>query len=217
MAPIWSRLRSSGKPGGSFALLGGTVAGLALAASSAVLPVATAAAAGASSCPATTLTQPFLKWSDANYYSLVPGGSFETGEAAWTLSGGAKVASGSETFAVTGKQGTSSLALPAGAVAQSPFTCIEPNDRTLRLFAHSEGSRASVRVTVVYQTLIGNIAIPVGTAAVNSSWAPTSTYHTGVLIGALLSEGSVHVALRVTAVSGASRVDDVFIDPRMRR
>ena len=217
MAPIWSRLKSPGKPAGSFAVVGGTVAGLALAASSAALPVASAAAATANSCPATTLSQPFQKWSDMNYYSLAPGGSFETGEAAWTLSGGAKVASGSETFAVTGKLGSSSLSLPPGAVAQSPFTCIEPNDRTLRLFAHSEGSQASVRVTVVYQTYIGNIALPVGTAAVNSSWAPTSTYHTGVLIGALLSEGSVHVALRVTALSGGSRIDDVFIDPRMRR
>jgi hypothetical protein len=217
MAPIWSRLKSSGSPGGSFAVLGGAVAGLALAASSAVLPVATAAAGTPTSCPETTLTQPFVKWADNNYYSLAPGGSFETGEAAWTLSGGAKVASGSETFAVTGKPGSSSLSLPVGAVAQSPFTCIEPNDRTLRLFAHSEGSASSVRISVVYQTLIGNLAIPVGTAALNSSWAPTSTYHTGVLVGALLSEGSVHVALRVTALSGASRVDDVFIDPRMRR
>jgi hypothetical protein len=215
MAPIWSYLKSPTRTGGSFAAIGGTLAGLALAASSAVLP-ATAAAA-TTSCPANTLTQPFQKWSDSNYYALAPGGSFESGEAAWTLSGGAKVASGSETFAVTGKLGSSSLSLPQGAVAQSPFTCIEPNDRTLRMFAKSEGSEASVRVSVVYQTLLGNVAIPVGKASVNSSWAPTSAYHTGVLIGALLSEGSVHVALRVTAVTGASRVDDVFIDPRMRR
>ena len=214
MAPIWSHLKSPARTGGSFAVVGGTLAGLALAASSAVLP---ATAAAATSCPASTLTQPFQKWADTNYYALAPGGSFETGEAAWTLSGGAKVAPGSETFAVTGKLGSSSLSLPQGAVAQSPFTCIEPNDRTLRLFAHSEGSSSSIRVSVVYQTLIGNVTIPVGTAALSSSWAPTSAYHTGVLIGALLSEGSVHVALRVTAVTGASRVDDVFIDPRMRR
>ncbi len=217
MVPICSRLKLSARPGRRLAVLGGTAAGLALAASSAVLPVASAEAASATTCPATTLTQPFVKWSDSNNYSLVPGGSFETGEAAWTLSGGAKVASGSETFAVTGKQGSSSLSLPAGAVAQSPFTCVEPNDRTLRLFAHSEGSASSVGVAVVYQTVIGNVAIPVGTAALNSGWAPTSTYHTGVLIGALLSEGSVHVALRFTAVSAGSRIDDVFIDPRMRR
>jgi hypothetical protein len=216
MVPIWSRLKSPAKTGGRFAAVGGTVAGLALAASSVALPV-TAEAASATSCPAATLTQPFVSWSDSNYYSLVPGGSFETGEAPWTLTGGAKVAPGSETFAVTGKLGSSSLSLPQGAVAQSPFTCVEPNDRTLRLFARSEGSSASVRIAVVYQTILGNVAIPVGTAAAASSWAPTSTYHTGVLIGALLSEGSVHVAVRVTAVTGASRVDDVFIDPRMRR
>jgi hypothetical protein len=181
------------------------------------MQVASAEAATATTCPATTLSQPFQNWSDTNYYGLAPGGSFETGEAAWTLSGGAKVASGSETFAVTGKQGSASLSLPEGAVAQSPFTCIEPNDRTLRLFAHSEGPEASVRVAVVYQTYLGNVALPVGKAALNSGWAPTSSFHTGVLIGALLSEGSVHVALRFTAISGGARIDDVFIDPRMRR
>jgi hypothetical protein len=215
MVPIFSRIKSPAR-GGRFAAIG-AVAGLALAASTAVLPVAGAEAASANSCPASTLSQPFVNFSDSNYYSLAPGGAFESGEAAWTLTGGAKVASGSETFAVTGKLGSSSLSLPQGAVAQSPFTCIEPNDRTLRLFAHSEGSSSSVRVAVVYQTIIGNIAIPVGTAAAASSWAPTSAYHTGVLIGALLSEGQVHVAIRVTGVTGASRVDDVFIDPRMRR
>jgi hypothetical protein len=215
MVPIFSRIKSPPR-GGRFAAIG-AVAGLALAASTAVLPVAGAQAASATSCPASTLSQPFVKWSDSNYYSLAPGGSFESGEAAWTLTGGAKVASGSENFAVTGKLGSSSLSLPKGASAQSPFTCIEPNDRTLRLFAHSEGSSSSVLVSVVYQTIIGNIVIPVGTGAPSSSWAPTSAYHTGVLIGALLSEGSIHVAIRVSAVTGASRVDDVFIDPRMRR
>jgi hypothetical protein len=217
MVPIWSRLKSPARAGGRFAVVGGTVAGLALAASQAVLPVTTAEAASTPSCPPTTVSQPFVNWSDSNYYSLVPGGSFESGEAAWTLTGGAKLAPGSETFAVTGKLGSSSLSLPQGAVAQSPFSCIEPNDRTLRLLGRSEGSSSSVRVAVVYQTFIGNIAIPVGAAALSNGWAPTSAYHTGVLIGALLSEGSVHVAIRVTAVSGASRVDDVFIDPRMRR
>ncbi len=101
--------------------------------------------------------------------------------------------------------------------AQSPFTCVEPNDRTFRLFARSEGKESSVRVSVVYATFLGNIAIPVGTAAVKSGWEPTAAFHTGVLVGALLSEGSVHLALRFTAVSGGSRIDDVLIDPRMRR
>ncbi len=217
MVQILSRMTSSGKSAGAFAILAGTVAGLALAGVSALLPVAAADAATATTCPETTLVQPFVKWADSNSYSLVPGGSFEAGEAAWTLAGGAKVASGSETFAVTGTLGKSSLDLPAGSSAQSPFTCVEPDDRTFRLFARTEGAEATVRVSVIYQTLLGNIALPVGKVVAKGGWEPTATFHTGVLLGALLSEGSVHVALRFTPISGSSRIDDVFIDPRMRR
>ncbi len=216
MVPIWSHIKPSRKAGGSFAVLAGTVAGLALAGVSAVLPVA-AEAATAKTCPEPTLVQPFVKWADSNYYQLVAGGGFEAGETPWTLSGGATVASGSETYAVTGKLGKSSLDLPQGSSAQSPFTCVEPNDRTLRLFARSEGKEGAVRVSVVYQTYLGEIALPVGSAATTSSWEPTAAFHTGVLIGALLSEGSIHVALRFTATSGVARIDDVYIDPRMRR
>ena len=35
-------------------------------------------------------------------------------------------------------------------------------DRTFRFFARSEGTEATVRASVVYETSLGNIAIPVG-------------------------------------------------------
>jgi len=197
--------------------LAGTLAGLTLTACISGLPVAAAQAAGVPKCESQSLSQPFLKWGDSNYYALAPGGDFEGPASPWTLSGGAQRVSGSEPYAVTGALGSWSLALGAGAAAQSPFSCIEPNDRTFRAFARSEGKESSVRVSVVYATFLGNITIPVGTAAAKSAWEPTAAFHTGVLMGALLSEGSVHVALRFTAVSGASRIDDVLIDSRMRR
>ncbi len=218
MAPIWSRLKSPGRPGGSFAVLGGTVAGLALAASSAVLPVAAAAAATATSCPETTLVQPFLKWSDSGYYSLMAGGSFETGEAGWTLSGGAKVASGSETFAVTGKLGKSSLGLPEGASAQSPDICVEPNDRTFRFLARSEGASATVAVKVVYENSTKKTSVTLTkSGTVSSSWAPSPILETGVPASSMVSGGVAHVSVSFTATKGTVRIDDVYLDPRMRR
>jgi hypothetical protein len=198
--------------------LAGTLAGLiGLTGLLALLAPASAQAAAVAKCESQTLSEPFLKWGDTSSYSLAPGGDFEGQSSAWTLSGGAQRVSGSEPYAVTGTLGSSSLSLPAGAQAQSPFTCVEPNDRTFRLFARSEGAEASVRVSVVFQTTLGNIALPVGKLSARESWEPTSTFHTGVLLGALLTEGSVHVALRFTALSGKARIDDVFIDPRMRR
>jgi hypothetical protein len=197
--------------------LGGILAGLSICALSVALPVASAQAAGVPKCETEALSQPFLQWGDSNYYSLVAGGDFESPTTTWTLSGGAQRAAGSEPYEATGSLGAWSLALPAGASAQSPFTCVEPNDRTFRLFARSEGSASKVLASVVYETVLGNIAIPVGIASETSGWQPTAAFHTGVLLGALLSEGSVHVALRFSALSGASRIDDVFLDPRMRR
>ena len=48
------------------------------------------------------LSAPFTPWLDPMHYTLLPGGSFEGGAAGWTLSGGARVMSGNETYKVNG-------------------------------------------------------------------------------------------------------------------
>jgi hypothetical protein len=45
-------------------------------------------------------TQPFARFGDYRYYVLTPGGFFEPGTKAWSLSGGAKIVTGNETFYV---------------------------------------------------------------------------------------------------------------------
>jgi hypothetical protein len=176
------------------------------------------ARAASASCPSPTLSQPFLRWGDSNQYQLVAGGDFEGTLPGWTLSRGAQKASGSETYGVTGKVGASSLALPsAGASAQSPFTCVSASDPSFRFLARNEGPAATISVAVAYQTPIGVIAVPVGIVTSNGGWQPTAALPTGAAIaGALSSNGTAQLALRFTEVSGSSRIDDVFIDPRMR-
>ena len=71
-------------------------------------------------------------------YKLVPGGDFESGAAGWTLAGGARTVAGSEPFAATGHAGASSLYLPAGASATSPFTCVNAAYPTFRFFARND-------------------------------------------------------------------------------
>ena len=113
--------------------------GLALACTWAVLPVAGAQAASTEkTCPETTLVQPFTAFGDSGYYSLVPGGSFEVGEPRWSTAGPAMVALGSEPYDVTGAPGWFSMALAPGGSAQSPFMCVEPNDRTFRFFLRAD-------------------------------------------------------------------------------
>src|SRR5947209_9388083 len=74
------------------------------------------------SCGNQPESQPFAPRGDYSYYTLTPGGDFEAGGPARSLSGGAKVASGNETFNVTGG-GSQSLSLPAGSVATAPAAC----------------------------------------------------------------------------------------------
>ena len=182
----------------------------------AALPVAAAQAATTTACPSATLVQPFLSYGDQNYYRLVPGGSFEGSTTGWSFSGGAKVASKGEPSTVGGSLGADSLELPAGASAQSPFTCVEPNERKFRFFAHSEGSTATILVSVVYESSLGNITLPIRQLALKSAWEPSPILQTGAPVATAISGGVAHLALRFTSVSGTARIDDVYLDPRMR-
>jgi hypothetical protein len=174
------------------------------------------AATSTATCPSSPLSQPFLQWGDSNSYTLVAGGNFEGSLAEWTLAHGAQRAAGSEPYGVTGALGASSLALPLGASAQSPFTCVSANDPTFRFFARNEGPAATVRAEVVYKTPLGNLAVPVGIVVLKGGWQPTASLPTGSAIASALLNGSAQLALRFTALSGSARIDDVFIDPRMR-
>jgi hypothetical protein len=172
----------------------------------------------ATTCAASAQSQPFLQWGDSNSYGLVAGGNFEGSLSGWTLSHGATQAMGSETYGVTGTVGKYSLALPsAGASAQAPFTCVTASDPTFRFFTRSESAASSVSVAVAYQTPLGVIAVTVGIVTPGGSWQPATAMPTGAAIaGALSSNGTAQMALRFTALSGSSRIDDVFVDPRMR-
>jgi hypothetical protein len=167
-------------------------------------------------CNEATLTQPFARWGDTNTYELAPGGDFEHSLAGWTLSGGAARVTGSEPYNATGAAGAYSLALPAGASAQSPYVCVNASYPTFRLFARDGGLLSTVVVQVVYKTLLGPVGLPLGTVALSGTWQPTAPMLTGSLVGALLTNGTAQAALRFTALTGSSRIDDVFVDPRMR-
>jgi hypothetical protein len=177
---------------------------------------AQAALISAGACNEAPLSQPFAQWGDSSSYELAPGGDFESSASGWTLSGGAKIVTGSEPYDVSGAVGSHSLALPRGASAQSPFTCVNASYPTFRFFARNDGLLSTVLVQVVYKTALGTVALPLGVVALSGQWQPTLPMLTGSVVTGLLSSGTAHVALRFTAVTGASDVDDVFIDPRMK-
>jgi hypothetical protein len=192
--------------------LAGALAALTLTAGTAVFTAS--ANAAQSACGSGTLSTPFSKWGDNNLYTLIPGGSFEAHETAWTLTGGANVASGSEPFAATGTLGASSLAIPAGGWARSPFVCVTPEDRTFRFFDRGEKTTGTLVASVIYKTPVGLVSVQVGKVTGSSSWAPSQILHTGAAAATAILGGDVNVAFQFTSTSGTSRVDDVFLDPR---
>jgi hypothetical protein len=193
-------------------VLGGLSLSMVVAASAQAATITTS-----TPCGTETLTQPFLPWTDSGYYSLIPGGSFEGPLTGWTLSGGATTVAGSEPYAATGSLGSSSLALPAGASAQSPFICVDGADTYFRFFALNKTAGALLTVSVVYTIAGIQTAFPVGTVTGDSKWAPSAAMHTGGKIASKLSgTGTAMMALRFTSSVGTSQVDDVFLDPRLK-
>ena len=162
------------------------------------------------SCPSPTST-PFAPWSDDANYAFVPDGGFEGGGSGWSLSGGARVVSGNESFYVHSKTDKASLSLPAGASATSPPMCISLLSSKMRfLVVGSTGS--SVKVQVIYRGLLSSVLgiLDGGTISAGGSWKPSPAI--GMLGGAvpLLTQS---VSFRFTALNGAAAIDDVYLDP----
>jgi hypothetical protein len=167
-------------------------------------PAAQAGLINVSTCNGATLSTPFAPWADPSSYELAPAGDFE--RAAWTLTGRASLADGSEPFAATGAIGASSLALPAGSSAQSPPTCVNAAYPTIRFFGAGTGTMA---VGVDYDGRY----LPAGVAVVAGGWQPSPVMLTSSALPAALGGGTTDVSLVLTALTGNVKVDDVFIDP----
>jgi hypothetical protein len=190
--------------------------GLLAALATVVTPKAQAGLIGtapASGCAQSS--QVFARWGDLNNYLLVPGGSFESGAPAWTLSGGAAVKAGNETFYVGSKADSRSLSLPSGSTALSPTVCFGLGDWHSRFFVRNAGTgQGSLKVDVVTKSLVGGLVsiLDGGTVSASGTWAPSPRI--GLTLTNLCSLlGVKAVAFRFRAVGGAFQVDDVYLDP----
>src|SRR5436305_937848 len=91
-------------------------------------------------CSGQSYEQPFLRWLDVGNYVAMPNGGLESGAAGWQLAGGARVASGNESYSVGGSGDASSLTLPSGSSAATSNLCVGLTSPTLRFFARNSGS-----------------------------------------------------------------------------
>jgi len=158
-----------------------------------------------------TMSQPFTQFGDNASYTLIPGGSFEPGDAAWSLKGGASIVSGNEPFAGSGSK---ALNLPAGSSATSPFMCVGTLSPTLRLFGLASSSSTALSVQILAKNVFGVLTVlNVGIVYPGqTSWAPTSSALFLQSLGALLTN-TTSIAFRFAPVNGSWTVDDTYVDP----
>jgi hypothetical protein len=196
------------------------VAMAALGPGAATASAATTTASTSTLCSG-TLSRPFSPWSDTNLYTPAPGGDFETATSGWSLSGGAAVSSGSETFGATGAVGTRSLSVPVGGTAVSPDVCIDPTRETFRFFArnNSTSTSAKLKVEILYPTKSGTWKVILGgildTAKVQG-WQVSPVYSNSSNLALLSGMANPPVRYRFTADGGGWQVDDVYVDPYRR-
>ncbi len=173
----------------------------------------------ATDCADPELTQPFKPWRDNSYYKLVDAGSFESGAAGWTLSGGARVVSGNATQRVGGATHSHSLKLPSGSSATTPPVCVGLNEPTLRYFARKNSGLLSVLVVQVQvQLQLGGIwvTLPIG-VDLGGSWHPSVPHLVIANLLPLLPPDMTAVRFKFAPVlGGAWQIDDVYVDPRNR-
>jgi hypothetical protein len=97
-------------------------------------------------CEGQTFSQPFTTENDFNYYTLVPGGEFNSASEGWTLSRGAQIVQTTRPNAATGGV----LNLPSGARAVSPPVCVTLQYPTARIWVRNVRGSEGVTVAVAY-------------------------------------------------------------------
>ncbi len=179
--------------------------------------------ASAPDCDDQALSKPFTPWLDYADYTPLSGGDFEGSMDGWSMSGGAAVADGNASQQVGGDDDASSLAIPAGGSATSASICVGLQHPTIRFFAkrRSTGLLANLstlRVDVLFELSTGTVAtLPIGTVLNGGSWQPTLPMLAVANLLPLLPGEHTPVAFRFTAQGGAWSVDDVYVDPYMRK
>lgn len=178
-------------------------------------------AEAATGCGTRTVTTPFSRFGDANGYFLAPNGGFESGTTGWSLSGGAAVASGNESYYLHSTSDRYALSLPTGAVASSTFVCITKDDPSVRFVARATGSvYNSLNVSATIRSSAGTVqSVYLGQLSAGSfgSWTPSSIYSYSVNLNmpGMIVNGVAEVSFTFSSQgsSGSWQIDDVYIDP----
>ena len=165
--------------------------------------------------PARVHARSSARFGDSALYTLAPDGGFEAGAAGWTRSAGATVVGESSTIKLGPASGTKSLQLAAGASATSPAICVERGFSGFRFVARSAGAAqgAGERRGRCTPRARSRAAGAIKTTAV---WGATRSVKLVEGQFKVKAGESTTLRLKFTASGGPVRIDDVYIDPRLR-
>lgn len=181
-------------------------------------------------CTALPTTQAFSKYNDAAQYFLAPGGSFETGTPAWTLTSGAKIVSGNDGLGIT--SGSKALQLPVGGTALSPAFCVDDSLPSFRFSAKISSLDGGFAAIVVYRNEAGDVTKAQFLSSAEgtywngaNTWSPSPVSPLATKIPLLSSSGttaSVQLMFVGTTksygawVGSTATIDSVMVDPYRR-
>jgi hypothetical protein len=157
-------------------------------------------------------SKPFARFGDYRNYTFGANGGLELGSFGWTLSGGAAVVAGNESYYAHSRYDSHSLFLPEGSSATTPSMCMGTFSTWVRFFASNKDSGA-LRVQVQYRSLVGTLLglVDAGTVSGGSGWTPSPAFLNLQSLNCLVGAGTLQ--LKLTPVGGSFQVDDFYVDP----
>jgi len=187
-------------------------AGLSATPAVAATPTMPTPVAPLETCTEPALSQPFAAYEDFDFYTLAPGGDFDSADNGWELTRGASILPATQPDGTTGGV----LDLPSTAQAVSPPLCITSDYPTARLWVRNLAGSEGVFFYVSYYD--------------NGVWTKpknTGQFHGTGSAWTLSRLMKVHPSgaagwqqVRFVFVAGGTRsrfqVDDFWVDPRMK-
>ena len=168
-------------------------------------------------CSSPAQSKVFAPWGDNNSYFRIPNGGFEAGSVNWSLSGGAGVVWGNESYQVGGSSDSHSLRIPPGGSAESRTVCVSMDQDVVRLFVNNQHvSGAILHVEAIAQNPVtgqtAQTAFDVNGDVPSASWSPTMPLDIPNMFG---GGGTENLALRFTLRGAPATwyIDDIYVDP----
>jgi hypothetical protein len=177
----------------------------ALIVSAAVAATAASVASAATCPPPPSSVYPFLPWGDSYEYVPTTGGSFEPGQPAWSLSGGASIVNDNAPNPLDPTTNSHALHLTAGSSVTSACVTAPGILGIVRFFAKSTGGQLKVEI------LVKGGVYDAGTITAASNWSPSQI----LTSNAPAYKGPVPYQIRLTALGANAdfTIDDVYFDP----